>query len=260
MNSQSNWECDRNFESLSLTYLNQRTSLFKDPNFYVTEIVTDKPRQLKGTDLVADIPIRYGPRTIHHLQKVDVKSIAANIPTFSFELSGNVSTNQIGWLINPKIETDYYLLVYHRLMTTSNDYTKNKTSMTLANIRDTESILIKKQHILSLIHEETGLSQEDLNVIPSIIRELVKTRTDEIHRFKIMDGEIVDKRKEDKTNITITISKHLKEQPINILIKKDLLIKNARQVWQIADTNNSEQQNQFRTYKLKLRNRNGNYT
>ena len=99
-NKRTNWVGDKAFEETSIQYL-QNTNIFKDMN--IQEIVKDRDRQLRGIDVIAQL---YGQDI-----KVDIKSIASQLPTFCFEISGNINTSQKGWLINPDVETEYYLIV-----------------------------------------------------------------------------------------------------------------------------------------------------
>ena len=74
-NKRTNWVGDKAFEETSIQYL-QNTNIFKDMN--IQEIVKDRDRQLRGIDVIAQL---YGQDI-----KVDIKSIASQLPTFCFEI------------------------------------------------------------------------------------------------------------------------------------------------------------------------------
>lgn len=132
-NKRTNWVGDKAFEETSIQYL-QNTNIFKDMN--IQEIVKDRDRQLRGIDVIAQL---YGQDI-----KVDIKSIASQLPTFCFEISGNINTSQKGWLINPDVETEYYLIVYHEIIGASS-YRQGKALMTQDNVAETEAMLINKE-------------------------------------------------------------------------------------------------------------------
>ena len=166
----------------------------------IQEIVKDRDRQLRGIDVIAQL---YGQDI-----KVDVKSIASQLPTFCFEISGNVNTSQKGWLINPDVETEYYL-------------------MTQNNVASTEAMLIKKETLKKEIERHLG----DLEVLVD------KIRAYEIHQKSAArfneKGELVKNR--NRMNIYPVLSCGLYEQPINIVVRKEVLKELAIMHWIIHD-------------------------
>lgn len=239
-NKKSMWKVDKSFEESSTEYLDKKTSILKEMG--VKEIVKDKSRQKQGIDLICDIP-RTFPKSIFKFKerKVDIKSIAKVIPTFSFEISGNVSTGQLGWLINPDLQTDYYLIVYHEIKNGSGSYTTDKQNMTVDNIVYTKALLIKKDKLLKRIHQEfhQEFTQEYLSELIKEIRQLSSKNSD-IKRYTINEeGKIKEREGAKNTNnsssMYFTISNQLKEKPINIIIKRTILEEIAEKIWEVNE-------------------------
>lgn len=218
-NKTSNYVMDKKFEEASMAYL-RNTSIFND--IHVKEEVKDYKRQKRGIDIIAEID--------NIDTTVDVKAIASQLPTFCFELAGSVSTGQVGWLINDELETDYYLLVYHDTGgDDSYSFSKNKIIKDNACIQETEAILIKKSALLNKIEEEIHC---DLNRIVELIRQkdTSKYRTERL-KFNA-EGEIFWGK---GGNIYFTLSKKLKEQPINVVVRKNILYSIATKRWLIQE-------------------------
>ena len=214
-NKRTNWVGDKAFEETSIQYL-QNTNIFKDMN--IQEIVKDRDRQLRGIDVIAQL---YGQDI-----KVDIKSIASQLPTFCFEISGNINTSQKGWLINPDVETEYYLIVYHEIIGASS-YRQGKALMTQDNVAETEAMLINKETLKKEIERHLG----DLEVLVD------KIRAYEIHQKSAArfneKGELVKNR--NRMNIYPVLSCGLYEQPINIVVRKEVLKELAIMHWIIHD-------------------------
>ena len=197
-NKRTNWVGDKAFEETSIQYL-QNTNIFKDMNI----------QELYGQDI-----------------KVDIKSIASQLPTFCFEISGNINTSQKGWLINPDVETEYYLIVYHEIIGASS-YRQGKALMTQDNVAETEAMLINKETLKKEIERHLG----DLEVLVD------KIRAYEIHQKSAArfneKGELVKNR--NRMNIYPVLSCGLYEQPINIVVRKEVLKELAIMHWIIHD-------------------------
>lgn len=224
------WVIDKNFEETSIEYLRSKTSIFKEMG--ITEIVKDRDKQLKGIDLICNLPLIF-PKSFFKLKnrKIDVKSIAKVIPTFSFEISGNRNSGKDGWFINQDLLTDYYLLVYHQIENESASYTKNKQNMRLDNIQYTKAILVKKKKLTEYVHRY--FNGRDLTEIVKEIREISDDKKG-INRFIVdKEGNLAKKRKDDEKELYITVSNQLKEQPINIIIKRTILEKLAEKIWEV---------------------------
>lgn len=235
-NKKSMWCADKRFEETSLEFLRGKSRILKEMG--TREIVKDRDRQLKGIDLICDLPIRF-PNSFFKMRgkSVDIKSIAKVISTFSFEISGNVSSGQIGWLINPNVQTEYYLLVYHQIKDESFSYTVNKQRMTTDNILYTKAILLKKEKLLKKIYKE--LHEKEFDKIVEEIRDKTVDKKS-ISRFVIdSDGNIRQKERCDKENkMWLTVSNQLKERPINIIVRREVLEEISEKIWEVDGNGN----------------------
>lgn len=216
----SNYLGDKCFEETSMHYL-ENTQIFKDMN--IREVVHDRARQLKGIDAIGSI----GNVSIN----VDVKAIASQLNTFCFEISGNVSTNQVGWLINPKLETTHYLIVYHTVKGAERNYRLGKRIMTVNNVIETEALLIEKEKLKSFIQKELGQN------LDSVVKEIRKQDLEGrgVVRFN-KEMNVVKGTVNQKAYPTISLG--LKEQPINVVVRKESLKELADKHWIIEDEKN----------------------
>lgn len=216
-NAKSNYLGDKCFEETSMYYL-EGTQIFKDMN--IREVVHDRTRQLKGIDAIGNIE----DRDIN----IDVKAIASQLNTFCFEISGNVSTNQVGWLINPKLKTTHYLVVYHTVKGAERNYRLGKRIMTVNNVIETEALLIEKEKLTNFIQEEL---KDDLPHIVEQIRSLDLEGRGVVRFDKNMNAT----KRSINQNAYPTISLGLKEQPINVVVRKECLKQLAQKHWIIKD-------------------------
>lgn len=231
----SMWCVDKRFEETSIEFLRNKSKILVELG--TKEIVKDRDRQLKGIDIVCDLPLKFPQSMFRNKDKnIDIKSIAKVIPTFSFEISGNASSGQIGWLINPKLTTDYYLIVYHEIDDSSQSYKINKQKMTLDNINYTKAILIKKSKLLKNISKE--FNENTFEEIIDKIRNISKDAKG-IQRYVLNEGNIVKKERGDTNSIMwFTISKQLKEEPINIIVRRQILEQIAERIWEVDGDGN----------------------
>lgn len=226
----STWVIDKKFEETSMEFLRAKTEILKELG--TKEIVKDRDRQIKGIDLICDIPKAF-PKSFFKLKgkNVDVKSIAKVIPTFSFEISGNKSSGQIGWLANSTLETDYYLIVYHQIENESQSYKTNKQKMTTDNVIYTKALLIKKDKLKSLIKD--SINNKSFNVLVEEIRELSEEKKG-INRYVLdTEGKVIEKGSESKSEIYFTVSNQIKERPINIIVKRHILEQISERIWEV---------------------------
>lgn len=210
-NQTSNWSTDKRFEETSMEYL-KNSPIYQELN--VIETVIDKKRQLEGIDVIAEIN--------NQQINIDVKAIASKLPTFCFEISGNVHSGQIGWLLNDELKTDYYLIVYHDVEGSSKNYRKGKQIMTLNNINETEVLLIKKSTLKDRLTQELG----DLEKVVKGIRKQSLSGCSVIRFDKNLKPT-----KERGEMIYPTLSCGIYEQPINIVVKKEILDELAIKRW-----------------------------
>lgn len=216
-NAKSNYLGDKCFEETSMYYL-EKSQIFKDMN--IREVVHDRKRQLRGIDAIGNL----NDKDIY----VDVKAIASQLNTFCFEISGNISTNQIGWLINPNLETTHYLVVYHTVKGAEKNYRLGKRIMTVNNVIETEALLIEKEKLTKFIQEELN------NELPQIVEQIrgLELEGRGVVRF---DKDMNATKKSIKQNAYPTISLGLKEQPINVVVRKECLKQIAQRHWIIED-------------------------
>lgn len=224
----SNWKADKKFEETVMKYLETQTNILQELNSqgYVQDLETQK----KGIDFIGN----YKGKEI----KVDVKSIATNdFKTFCFELAGNVHSGQIGWLLNPNIETDYYLLTYHDVLDFGSNYKEAKHHMTIENINETVAYLISKEAIKKTIQKH--LKSNNLQKVVDQIRNYgpqFKNWRKSV-RFKVSNNSVYPYDKNDWKGVNYvypTLSPQLYEQPINVVINRELLEEIAEEIWHIS--------------------------
>lgn len=217
---ESNFEEDKRFEEESTRFLIRSHILME---LGTKTIIEDIERQKQGVDLICDIPFDDG--TVKESQNVDIKAIASTIPTFCFEVAGNTNSGQVGWLLNPELLTDYYLVVYHDIIGGTN-YSANKEILTVDNVNYTKALLINKEKLQQL-------------VLDYFMFDSIKDAQDVVDRIKFLnqgetklatyayDGASITPL--DKTSnkrdlkMWFSASNHLKERPINVVIRQDLL-------------------------------------
>ena len=222
------WEIDKAFEECAMEYLEQKTPILKElkSKGYETDIV----RQKKGIDFVGEYK--------GHSINVDVKSIATNnFPTFCFEISGSVSTNQTGWLLDPEKETDYYLLTYHEVEGYGSNYKDAKQHMNLENVVETEAYLISRKKIIETI--KTHLKSDNYEMIIDQIRNMSPAYKNwkRSVRFKVSNNSVYPYERNDwkgANYVYLTLSAQLREQPINIVVNRELLKEMAEEIWYIS--------------------------
>lgn len=231
--SKSNFKGDKRFEEESTRFLIRSHILME---LGTKTIIEDLERQLQGVDLICDIPFDDG--TVKENQNVDIKAIASTIPTFCFEVAGNTNSGQVGWLLNPELLTDYYLVVYHDIIGGTN-YSTNKEILTVDNVNYTKAMLINKDKLQQLVFDY-------------FMFDSVKEVQDVVDRIKFLnqgntklatyayDGASITPL--DKTSnkrdlkMWFSASNHLGERPINVVIRQELLESIAEKIF-VLDEN-----------------------
>lgn len=177
---------------------------FLDENFYTTDNmsaflrVLDKKRQIAGIDVIFTMD---GKQYIAD-EKAAVRY--RNLKTYSLELSFINRNNEVqdGWLIKEGQLNNSYVFVW-----VDKDETTDRESVTLAVV--TKEKLQK--HLDSL-----GWTKENLRKKMNLIRESTG--------YVNMGNMYHD-------NCKFTYSQQLVEQPINILLPRDVYMKIADKVW-----------------------------
>lgn len=217
---ESNFKEDKRFEEESTRFLIRSHILME---LGTKTIIEDIERQKQGVDLICDIPFDDG--TVKENQNVDIKAIASTIPTFCFEVAGNTGSDQVGWLLNPELLTDYYLVVYHDIIGGTN-YSANKEILTVDNVNYTKVMLINKEKLQQLVLDYFMF--DCLKDAQDIVKRIEFLNQDETKMTTYSyDGVRITQLKNasDKKNLKMwfSASNHLKERPINVVIRQQLL-------------------------------------
>lgn len=217
---ESNFKEDKRFEEESTRFLIRSHILME---LGTKTIIEDIERQKQGVDLICDIPFDDG--TIKESQNVDIKAIASTIPTFCFEVAGNTGSGQVGWLLNSELVTDYYLVVYHDIIGGTN-YSANKEILTVDNVNYTKAMLIKKEKLQQLVLDYFMFdSIKDAQNVVDRIKFLNQGET-KLTTYAYDGASItpLDKTSNKRDlKMWFSASNHLKERPINVVIRQDLL-------------------------------------
>lgn len=163
--------------------------------------ISDMNSQFKGID----VSIYNGNRYIYIDEKGAMTYINKDISTFAFELSYKNTHNiiQQGWLLDKAKITDLYLLAWLRA---TKDYEITKDDITLV-----EAYIVSRSGLLKYLDENFGYSREKLLELDREVREGNQLG------FSYVIGNVR------KKGYKIMLSSHLAEQPVNIIISKELL-------------------------------------
>lgn len=218
---------DKKFEELTNEWMKENLGY---SSIEPEEFVKDCERQLKGIDIVSKSN-----------GNIDEKAIAGKLNTFCFELSGNLRSNKqgvdAGWLFKQDSETDAYLLEYFRL-DEELDYKSGKERVLATegkSIRGCECILIQKNILVRTICNYFDIEKEAFSMILEECRKACEKGTNRF--FTIEEGHLKPLMPEEKKSedMWITVSPSLKECPINIVIRKQLLKRIADKTWVISN-------------------------
>lgn len=177
-------------------------------------------QQFQGVDTV--LFLKNG-RTLNIDEKCALKYINTNLSTFAFELQWfRHGKKTIGWLINPKLQTHYYFLMWIKGRPILNplngkildkyDYIKR---MTINDLIEIELFAINKQSLFDYLHK-IGLYNEKLLAQADW---LIETNTEQA----IVNSEI-----------KYFYSGYFAEKPVNLVMSKRLLRKLADAVFYIT--------------------------
>ncbi len=164
--------------------------------------VSDKLSQLNGVDIIIDIP-EVGKVAVD--EKAAVHYVNKGIPTFAFEVNFRLSSGELvdGWFFSKTKLTQYYLLVWV--------WADKERGFEFEDISRLEVILINRFKIQSELLKY-GLSEVSIQEISRSLRE------NNISGVHLKDFE---------KPFYYYLTAHLSENPLNIVIKKDFLIKNC---------------------------------
>ena len=173
------------------------------PKFYNNnERVFDKSNQLNGIDIIVDIP-EIGRVNVD--EKAAVHYVNKGIPTFAFEVDFRLSSGELvdGWFYSKTKLTQYYLLIWV--------WADKDKGFVCDDISKLEVVLINRFKIHSELMKY-GLSEISIQEVSKSIRE----------------SNISGVSQKDFTKpFYYYLTTHLSENPLNIILKKDFLIKNC---------------------------------
>lgn len=176
---------------------------------WTSQLVVDKETQLSGADIISyQTPFLY--RTI------DLKAQATyiNSPTNTFAFEIMYGGDKEGWLINNNLKTTCYGLVWIWDAVKAQNIQAN-------DILLTEFMMLNKRMLLKLLN--------DNGITPFYMKKVAKFMVDHgIDRIKYGDkinAEINIPKSDICQSICFTKSSQLYENPVNIVIRKDILLK-----------------------------------
>lgn len=222
------FEKDTEFEKIVQEWLESHDGF--DP-LEVEEMVEDKERQLAGIDIISK---KYG--------NIDAKVVATKIPTFCFEVMGNIHSKQkgteSGWLFKKDSKTKYYLLEYCGVKKSTHDIPTDKQlviSQKGANIQDCEMYMLDRSEI-----QKTVMGYFDLNMDETEVFEQIRkyksnggTQYFTIRNRKVVPLPYRDKEKE---ALWLSVSGLHREVPVNVVIRKGILERMAKESWVVQDS------------------------
>lgn len=176
---------------------------------YVTnfERVTDKKRQCEGIDVIFDI------NGSHYLcdEKNGGSRINTNLRTFSLELSfiDRAGTRRAGWLLNEHNINNSYLFIW-------TDAADSERPRSVSEIHKVEVALVKKSRIKSYLRETAGLDE----VTILAMNESIVNNPSTMEHALISENS--GKRKYLINGITLCHSTQLYEQPLNIILPREV--------------------------------------
>ena len=199
----SSFKKDLSKEEILSTYLDELYAKKYNTSNFSIQRITDLDLQHKGVDLILDNK----KEKFNVDEKAQLDYLNHSLPTFAFEIS-YLKNNEWrkGWLFDENKITDIYFLI-------TNIYTKtpNNLSSGLSKIKITG---IYREKLIKLLSKK-GLTE---SVLYKLEKEIRKS---EAH------GKIELEQLDSKTEGLIYYSKTNKnEQPINLVLKLDFLIKN----------------------------------
>lgn len=192
----------------------QMVARFLDDNFYLPPLfdkatrITDKQEQLQGKDIIVsssllnlDNAIIDEKDTAHYVNK--------DIPTFAFELSFLIGTNEVeGWLTDKEKKTEYYLCLWPFA-----DIVPNTKPAEFKEITKLRYLLVKREDVLTLLQKK-GFDRTRLLQKAKEMRTIVKGYIDN-QRLKATDKE--------QYGFYFMYTYFLQERPVNVVIPRYLL-------------------------------------
>jgi len=185
----------------------KQVSIFLDENFYAKyypsyKRISIKEEQLRGIDTIIDFE-KYGEAYCD--EKAAVHYVNQNLKTFAFELDFKLPTGEVvdGWFISQEKVTQVYLLSWL--------WAQKDKDFNASEITRLEVVLISRKRINQEL-VKFGITTSDL---------IAKVKN---IRLKNVSGVI---EKSDEKPFYFYLTKHLTEEPVNLIINKSFLIKHS---------------------------------
>ena len=192
-------------------------SEFLDIHFYPKyvknfERVTDRQRQCAGIDVIFE---KDG-----HQYLCDEKNggtrINTNLRTFSLELSfiNRAGVRQTGWLLNKANTNDSYLFIW-------TDKADSEKPTDVSEIHQVEVALVRKEKIKEYLRDTAGL--DELTMLA--LNESIVNNPSSVSSSLISENG--GKRKYSINGVTVCHSTQLYEQPLNVILPREVYRKIA---------------------------------
>jgi len=196
----SNFNSDLNTEKILAKYLD---GIYNKLGFNFKRVF-DSKSQNKGIDII----ISHAKKSFAIDEKSQLYYLNQELPTFAFELS-YLKENVLkkGWLFDKKKETDYYFLVTSIILKDGKAHIESET-----DIKSLKIISVNRQKLIELLRVKVA-NIDNLQYLIYTIRD-----TKAYGQHTIIG---LDMRKEGNIHFT----ENLSEQPINLVLKLDYLLK-----------------------------------
>lgn len=181
------------------------------------ETITDPALQRRGVDFI--VTNTDGTKTNVDL-KAAVAYINEHLPTQAFELSSLFGGKVVqGWLFNNRLETDRYLIATNITGRPIGDKVKYGyvDAMQHTDLRSIDVFEVPRQRLICYL-DSLGLTRDVLEGYSRTMRE-----------HNILDKDLTD-------GIKIKFSPHLAERPVNLVIRKSILLKLADSAYTVTRT------------------------
>ena len=189
------------------------------------ERVTDRDTQLTGIDVI----LRFPGQTICIDEKASLYYCNRNLPTFAFELDlvqpagGTLLT---GWFLKKTLKTDRYLLIWPNVVCEKQGrqwVRKDIAQLEEPDFTVAEACLLSKEKLKKYLREK-GLDDAQLQ------RRAVSLRRRASAEEKVQLTEKLG------PGLKLMYSGQLAEEPVNLIIRKDLLFELSEHAYLISHT------------------------
>lgn len=175
--------------------------------------VDDKKNQLRGIDIL--IKTTFGRLVCDEKSAVNYR----RLNTFAFELDSLNNVGGTGWLLNDELKTDTYVLCW---------IDESKSDIFGDDGKPIKKILKDKDDItdmtISFVSKKTILDYIESN---GFNEDALKEKVLNIRKYK--------KRDEVVGNLKFKLSDQLVEEPINVILKRNEIIKNSMITYRIKN-------------------------